>query len=67
MIRLEEGGGGEADFSAVPLTKNVTGFGRNDGLWLSSRRKAKAVEIGVGKGRISWVGGPSRDSSLRSE
>ena len=27
---LGDGGGGEADFSAAPITKNVIGFGRND-------------------------------------
>jgi hypothetical protein len=61
------GESGEADFSAAPLTKNVIVSVGMTVLWLSSRRKVMAVEIGVGKGQISWAGGPSRDSSLRSE
>jgi hypothetical protein len=34
---MGDGGGGEADFSAAPLTKNVIGFGRNDGFSFVSR------------------------------
>jgi hypothetical protein len=55
---LGDHGGREADFSAAPLTKNVIGFGRNDGSSFGWKRtdNGKVIDFCRNDGSLRILG-----------